>query len=69
MTGHIQWEAFKGTGMKCWAIRDDLGFTMLTHDRDGWRAKRVAETLNLGEAARTSNLAAQDNPDSEESDG
>lgn len=54
--GYIQWTAFKAPEMKCWAIRDDLGFTMLTHDRDGWSAKRIAETLNLGEAVRTERL-------------
>ena len=54
--GHIQWEAFKTPKMKCWGIHDDLGFTMLTHDRDGWRTKRVVEAINLGEALRDGRL-------------
>ena len=52
MSGHFQWEAFKRSDAKCWMIHDDLGFTLLTMDEDGWRAKRIAETLNIGEAQR-----------------
>lgn len=58
--GHMQWEAFKTPEMKCWGIHDDLGFTMLTHDRDGYCAKRIAETLNLGEATREGRLGTSD---------
>lgn len=60
--GHIQWEAFKAPGMKWWGIHDDLGFTMLTHDRDGWRTKRVVEALNFGEAVRDGRLATTKEP-------
>lgn len=35
-----------------WIIQDDLGFPLVTNDRDGWRAKRTAETLNFGEEVR-----------------
>lgn len=58
--GHNQWEAFKTPEMKCWAIHDDLGFTMLTHDRDGWTTMRIAEALNLGEAVLDGRLHESD---------
>ncbi len=48
--GHIQWEAFKHPGMKCWGFRDDLGFAYISNDRDGWSTKRVVDLLNAAEA-------------------
>ncbi len=54
--GHNQWEAVKRSDAKCWTIRDDLGFSLLTMDEDGWRARRIAETLNLGEAEMDARL-------------
>lgn len=50
--GHLQWYAQKRPDAQCWTVHDDLGFTLLTMDRDGWRARRVAETLNFGEGVR-----------------
>lgn len=46
---HNSWHAIKRPDAENWIVHDDIGFSMLTMDRDGWRAKRIAELLNAGE--------------------
>lgn len=48
---HNNWHAVKRPDAQCWIVHDDIGFAMLTMDRDGWRAKNIAEVLNRGEEA------------------
>lgn len=48
---HNNWYAIKRPDAQNWIVHDDMGFALLTMDRDGWRAQNIARVLNAGEEA------------------
>ena len=56
MPGHFEWEAFKHPEMRCWGFHDEIGFTYVSNDRDGWATKRVVRLLNEAETLEQKRL-------------